>query len=82
MVKQRYHKNTPIKPIGSKDKRVRTLFKHIDINNLSLNEVSEKCGVDRNTLSTWRTGQSSPRLDLFIAVCEAVGLEVQLELKL
>jgi DNA-binding XRE family transcriptional regulator len=81
MVKK-YHKNTPAKPIGSKDKRVRMLFKHVDRSGVSLAELSERCGVDRNTLSMWRTGKSSPRLDLFIAVCDAVGLECQLELKL
>ena len=78
----KYHKNTPAKPIGSKDQRVRMLFKHVDRIGMNLNQLSEKCGVDRNTLSMWRTGKSSPRLDLFIAACDAVDLECQLELKL
>ena len=79
-MKQRYH--TKIRPVGSKDQRVKMLFRQIDRLALTLNDVSIKSGVDAATLSNWRTGKTSPRLDLFISVCDAVGLECQLELKL
>lgn len=71
-----YHQT--IKPIGARQPLVRALFTHIDRAGLSLRSVSERSGVDSTVLSNWRTGKTVPRLDLFIAVCQAVNMVLRM----
>ncbi|AHJ10748.1 hypothetical protein P106B_65 [Rhizobium phage vB_RglS_P106B] len=71
-------------PILATEPHVKKLFKHMDAHNIQLRKASEQSGVAERVISNWRTGTSTPRLDLFVAVCESVGLklEIQLELEL
>lgn len=70
-----YHQT--VKPIGARQPLVRALFAHVDRAGLSLRAVSETSGVDSTVLSNWRTGKTVPRLDLFVAVCQAVGMTIR-----
>lgn len=71
-----YHQT--IKPIGARQPLVRALFAHIDRAGLSLRAVSERSGIDSTVLSNWRTGKTVPRLDLFIAACQAVNMVLRM----
>jgi len=62
------------KPIMTRQPHVRALFRHMDLTGMTFRVVSDASGVDTDVLSNWRCGKSSPRLDLFVAVCDAVGL--------
>jgi hypothetical protein len=61
-------------PIKATEPHVKALFRFMDLHRISFRVASEKSGVDQRVISGWRTGNSTPRLDLFVAVCEAVGL--------
>lgn len=41
--------------------------------NLSLEEVSEKIGVNRNTIAKWEAGKSAPDLQIFDTMCSLYG---------
>ena len=71
-----YHQT--VKPIGARQPLVRALFAHVDRAGLSLRAVSERSGVDSTVLSNWRTGKTVPRLDLFIATCQAVNMVLRM----
>lgn len=66
-------KRRPI-PIKAKDPHIRALFEYMDANRITIYDASERSGVDTANISNWRRGTASPRLNLFVAVCEAVGL--------
>lgn len=61
-------------PIKAKEKHIRALFEYMDANGIPIYQASDASGVAECNISNWRSGKSSPRLDLFMAVCEAVGL--------
>ncbi|MCH5303808.1 MAG: helix-turn-helix transcriptional regulator [Ruminococcus sp.] len=42
--------------------------------NLSQEELAEKLGVTRQTISKWETGQSTPDFDKIIPLCEIYGI--------
>jgi DNA-binding XRE family transcriptional regulator len=44
-------------------------------------DAGEKAGFRPQTLRDFEQGRSVPKLDTFVAVCEALGLEVRLEPK-
>jgi len=67
------------KPIRSTLPIVRQLFEHLKKHHITLVAVAEASGVDASTMSEWRQGHAVPRFDLFIAVCNAVGKEVELK---
>lgn len=67
-----YHKT--VEPIRATDPLVKALFKYMSEQGISLETASEKSGVSAVVLSNWRRGLNTPRLDLFAAVCEAVGV--------
>lgn len=69
-------------PIKAKEPHVKRLFKHMDDKNISIRVVAASSGVDERVISNWRAGTSTPRLDLFAAVCKAAGISIQLELPL
>lgn len=73
---KRYHQT--IKPIGARQPLVRALFTHMDNIGLSMYALSAKSGIDSKVLSNWRTGKSSPRIDLFTAACQAVGMSLRI----
>lgn len=64
--------------IAATEPHVRALFKHMDIRKITLREAGEKSGVDERVISDWRRGKSTPRLDLFASVCDAVGICITL----
>lgn len=82
MRKPRRVQNKKRVPIGAKEPHVKKLFKHMDAANISLNAASLKSGVAERVISNWRTGTSTPRLDLFVCVCQAVGLSISVQLEL
>jgi hypothetical protein len=53
---------------------VRALFHHMDARSITTEAASKKSGVGAGVITNWRSGATTPRLDLFIAVCEAVGV--------
>lgn len=71
---RRYHRT--VAPIKAKEPHIIALFKHIDGLDKSLREIEMLSGI--SNLSSWRSGKHSPRLDLFIAVCDSVGLLITL----
>lgn len=79
-MKRTYHRT--IKPIAAKQPHVRKLFKHMDDAGIALRDAAERSGIDSAVISNWRRGTSTPRLDLFTAVCEAVGLSISIQLEL
>lgn len=52
------------------------LFKRQRRLNMTLTELERRSGVDRGSIRTWKRG-AQPRLGNFIAVCNAVGLDVR-----
>lgn len=79
MVTRRYHRPRKI-PIAAKAPHVRALFGYMDMRSITLRTASERSGVDERVISNWRSGASTPRLDLFVAVCESVGLVLSVAL--
>ena len=52
-----------------------TLKKERERKNLSLEQLAEKVNrVSRQTLSTYETGRSKIRVDMFIDICNALGI--------
>ncbi len=39
--------------------------------------LEQKSGVYKDTIRRWLCGKYSPRLDLFLCLCEAAGFEVE-----
>jgi len=76
----RYHRRTV--PIKATEPHVKKLFKHMDAHNFTLHSAAQASGVAERVISNWRNGTSTPRLDLFVAVCEAVGLSLSIQLEL
>lgn len=63
-------------PVRSKEPLVRALFRHMELNGHKISDVAERAGVSADILSKWRSGLHSPRLDLFVAVCESCGMSL------
>ena len=57
---------------------LKQFFQHLKETKQIVVDVAEKSGVAASTISDWRRGFSAPRLDLFIAVCNTAGLEIEL----
>lgn len=52
-----------------------TLKKEREKKNLSLEQLAEKLNkVSRQTLSTYETGRSKIRIDMFIDICHVLGI--------
>ena len=54
-----------------------TMKKYREKNNLSLEELSNKINnkVSRQTLSTYETGRSKIKIEMFCDICEALGVK-------
>lgn len=70
----KYHRTAT--PIGSVSPLVIALFSHMDSKEITLAQAAMLSGVNEANISNWRRGARSPRLDLFLAVANAVGLSV------
>jgi len=57
---------------------LKQFFQMLKESKLTVVDIAEKSGVAASTISDWRRGFSTPRLDLFVAVCNAAGLEIEL----
>lgn len=60
-------------PPKAGDPVTQTLFEQTDI---SLSELSRCSGVNVVTISNWRRGFNSARIDLLIAVANAAGFDI------
>lgn len=55
---------------------VATIYRRLEEQDLSFRWLSIKSGVDYNTLYRWKRGEASPRLDLLIAVLDALDVDL------
>ena len=44
--------------------------------NLTQEDVAEKCGVDRATISKWETGEFSPRTDKLLVLTRTLNCSI------
>jgi DNA-binding phage protein len=58
---------------------VATLMRHINAADLTLTSVAARAGIERKTLRRMR--KHAPRLDLFLAALNAVGLDLKITRK-
>lgn len=67
------------KPIGARSPLVREVFARLDNLPKSLDFYSEAAGVERTSLSHWRSGNHDPGLTSFAAIVEAIGGRLVIE---
>lgn len=68
----------PAVPIKATEPHVKAMFRFMDVHKITNQQAADKTGLDASVLSNWRRGTSTPRLDLFVATCEAVGVIITL----
>ena len=56
---------------------VQRLFSELNEQDISLDDVAHRAGVDRATIYQWR--RHDPKLSNIVAALNAVGLEIKLE---
>jgi transcriptional regulator with XRE-family HTH domain len=75
----KYHKT--IKVINAHDETTRQFFKLVDETGMTHTELADKSGIGPGTISSWRSGKHTARLDLFAALVEAGGCELTIKRK-
>ena len=62
----------------SENELLRALVKAVLESGMTQAEICRRSGIHDHTLSLWMHGERSPRLDIFMAVLDVIGYDLQL----